>query len=179
MVIFQRRPARGEGDLVAGAILLRRIDRRRAQAIIDRRIPEGEAWAPGYPTDGDLEASRLLLRGLRRDEEPGVFGVYEIIEIGTGLAVGGIGFHRPPGPNGVVEVGYGLVPQVWNRGYATTALLEMVRVAQRNGARRLDARAVPENLASRRVMEKAGLSFYELADGFACYRIDFADEDGR
>lgn len=157
--------------LAPGPVVLRRIDRERAQAIVARRPPADERWADGYPTDGDVEAAEHLLRQLRGRADPGPFGVYEVLEAETGTAIGGIGFHRPPGRDGAVEVGYGLVVSVWNRGYATAALKQVIGIAAEGGASRLEARAVPDNLASRRVMEKCGLVFVDLVDGFVRYAI--------
>ena len=57
----------------------------------------------------------------------------------------------------VTEVAYGFLPEHWRRGYAT----ELVRVAVAQGFVRLGACDIvsfvlPQNSASRRVMEKAG-----------------------
>lgn len=153
------------------AIELRSVDRARARAIVARRLPPGEHWAEGYPSDGDLEAAGMLLRTLRAGVEVGPFGMYEILERSTDCCIGGIGFHKPPGPDGRVEVGYGLVPSVWNRGYATAALNAIIAIAFEHGATYLEGRALPDNLASRRVMEKAGMRFIDVVEGYARYRI--------
>lgn len=151
---------------------LRRVSRARAEAITAGAPLEGDRWAPGYPTDGDREAAGYLLRQLDSGNDPGAFGIYEILDPDGGETIGGIGFHRAPGRDGGVEVGYGLVPSRWNRGYATTALREVLRIAIANGATRVDGRAVPDNFASRRVLEKAGFSFVDLVDGYVRYRIE-------
>jgi hypothetical protein len=85
-----------------------------------------DAGLPGYPTDGDLEAARLFIRRLGEGEEPGPFGIFEILEGPDDEVVGGIGFHRPPGADGAVEVGYGIVPSRWNQGICTDALRAIV-----------------------------------------------------
>jgi len=115
-----------------------------------------------------------MLRRLREDEPLGPFGIFEILEAPDDLVVGGIGFHHPPNADGCVEVGYGVVETRWNRGICTEALRSMVAFAERHGALRLDARSLPNNAASRRVMEKAGLRFAEFTDGYVRYSIDLA-----
>ena len=55
------------------------------------------------------------------------------------------------------EVGYFVGEQYWNRGYATEALMLVVNFAQhRHGFKRLFAMVFDFNLASMRVLEKAG-----------------------
>ena len=59
----------------------------------------------------------------------------------------------------VTEAAYGFLPEYWGRGYAT----ELVRVAVAQGFVRLGVHDIvsfvlPENTASRRVMEKAGFT---------------------
>jgi RimJ/RimL family protein N-acetyltransferase len=55
------------------------------------------------------------------------------------------------------EVGYFVGEQYWNRGYATEALMLVVNFAQyRHGFKRLFAKVFDFNLASMRVLEKAG-----------------------
>lgn len=153
---------------------LRQIDRDGALAILARRSPPGRRWAKGYPTEGDLEAARLFVRRLSEGEELGPFGIFEILEGPDDVVVGGIGFHRPPGADGVVEVGYGIVPSHWNKGICTEALRAIVVFAREQGASRVEARSLPANGASRRVMEKVGLRFVDLIDGYTRYEIRFA-----
>jgi RimJ/RimL family protein N-acetyltransferase len=152
---------------------LRQIDRSGALSILERRCPPGRLWAPGYPTAGDLEAARLFIRRLGEGEESGPFGIFEILEGPDDEVVGGIGFHRPPGMEGAVEVGYGIVPSRWNHGICTDALHAIVAFAREQGASRVEARSLPSNGASRRVMEKVGLHFVDVVDGFTRYEIRF------
>jgi RimJ/RimL family protein N-acetyltransferase len=61
---------------------------------------------------------------------------------------------------GEIEVGYGLVPEFWGRGLAT----ELAAVAVRTGFHALHLKALvcfalPDNRASRRVMEKVGFRY--------------------
>jgi RimJ/RimL family protein N-acetyltransferase len=59
-----------------------------------------------------------------------------------------------------MEIGYGLMSKFWGQGLATELARECVRVAF-TGLRRADlvSFTLPTNLASRRVMEKAGLRY--------------------
>ena len=54
--------------------------------------------------------------------------------------------------------GYVLARDAWGKGYATEALVAMVRLAGTLGVRRLSAGCHPEHGASQRVLEKGGFS---------------------
>ena len=164
--------AENHAEEAAAIVSIRLIGEDQATAIVSGTCPDGEQWAIGYPTPGDLEAARMLLGDLRAGRRPGPFGPYEILERETGDVVGGIGFHRPPGLDGSVEVGYSVASSRQNRGYATAALALAIEIALREGARRVVARADPANAASRRVLEKAGLVFREIADDYARYDVE-------
>ena len=59
-----------------------------------------------------------------------------------------------------VEVGWAIVPERWGEGLATELALASVEVAFGNlGLPAIVAFTLPDNLASRRVMEKAGFIF--------------------
>ncbi|MFF9471413.1 GNAT family N-acetyltransferase [Streptomyces roseolus] len=120
------------------------------------RLP-GERWGEGYPGVGDLASVGAFLRRCAEDGDPGAFRTYQIRVAESGLVVGGIGFHGPPGPDGAVAVGYGIVPGERGKGYASEALAAVVGVARSAGAAVLRGDADPANAASHRVMERAGM----------------------
>ena len=163
-----------ELPFVPAAIALHALDLRRAHAIVAGAAADAEVWAEDYPTIGDVEAAKLLIQRVSSGEEDGPFGMYEIVEVATGAVIGGIGFHRPPDSNGVVEIGYGIVPTRWDQGFGTEAVEEAVELAQRNGAKLVRARTIPMNVGSRRVLEKAGFSFIAVDEEFATYEIDIS-----
>jgi RimJ/RimL family protein N-acetyltransferase len=156
-------------DADPSPVRLRLLSPAGARRIGDREPASDELWAPDYPTDGDREAAIALLRDVEHGKSPGAFGPYEVIEAVTGIVVGGIGFHAAPGADGAVEVGYGIVASATGRGYATAALVALLAVARSEGVQVVRGRALPDNTASRRVMEKAGLAFCGITDGYACY----------
>ena len=59
------------------------------------------------------------------------------------------------------HVGYAVVPWRRNEGLATAALIEIKPVARSIGLSQMDVTVDPENLASRRVIEKAGGVFIQ------------------
>ena len=59
-----------------------------------------------------------------------------------------------------VEVGYGFVPEYWGRGLATEITETCIRIGfERLGRRSLVAITTAPNLASQRVLQKAGLVY--------------------
>lgn len=62
--------------------------------------------------------------------------------------------------NHSAEIGYVLHPDYWNRGIATEAVSAVLRYGfETLGLNRIEARYMKDNLASRRVMEKCGMTF--------------------
>lgn len=130
-------------------------------------------WAPGYPMEGDRRACYAYLRQLpviggSARSQP--FGYYQVVL--DGEVVGGIGFHGPP-RDGLVEVGYGVVPSVRGRGVATASLrLIMELAAGFPDVRRICGRTTPDNIASQKVMLSAGLQMVGRDPDFLHYEID-------
>jgi [ribosomal protein S5]-alanine N-acetyltransferase len=56
-----------------------------------------------------------------------------------------------------IELAWALLPEWWGRGLATEAAVAAIAVARERGIERLVAFTLIANVASRRVMEKAGL----------------------
>jgi 8-oxo-dGTP diphosphatase len=106
-----------------------------------------------YP-DGAAEA---FIAQVAADRAAGHADVFAITRRDDGLFLGNIGLEQGDRP-GEVEVGYWLGRPFWGAGYAT----EAVKAAVRHAFGFPDVRTVfaeihPDNVASRRVLEKAGL----------------------
>lgn len=74
---------------------------------------------------------------------------------------GAIGFRWQPGttelpPHCLGHIGYSVVPWKQGRGYATMALLQLLPEARQLGLPHVEITTDPENVASQRVIEKAG-----------------------
>lgn len=73
----------------------------------------------------------------------------------TGAVVGTCGFKGPPGPDGVVELAYGVETDHQGKGYATEAAEALVAYAFGSGLVQLvRAHTLPEANASTRVLTK-------------------------
>ena len=143
-------------DLRTERLLLERltIDEARAVVALDRA---GRTWAADYPTEGDLVVAGIACEAGEHYDETGEFGVYQVRLADTGVAVGGIGFIHPP-EAGEVEVGYGLAESARGRGLATEALRAMTALAAQHGVAVMVAVTSVDNVASQRVLERAGFT---------------------
>ena len=122
---------------------------------------EGEALPPAFVAAASLE----LIEG---QGGPAWCSTYYILRCSDMRIVGSGCFKRTPYLNSV-EIGYGIVPTARNSGAATQAVKDFVSLAFRNGLVCVTAEVTPENLASIKVLEKAG---------FSCVGSRVDDEDG-
>jgi ribosomal-protein-alanine N-acetyltransferase len=125
---------------------------------------------------GDPEVMRYVGNGVRTREETEAslarmaghwprlgFGMWALHDKETGRFVGRCGL-QPLADTPEVELGYTLHRAFWGRGLAAEASAAALRHGfETVGLPRVVAIALPENAASRRVMEKAGLAFERTA----------------
>jgi ribosomal-protein-alanine N-acetyltransferase len=106
----------------------------------------------------DVEATgRVLAWALRHGELHG-FSLWALDERDGDRLVGVVGLIWVEGHGPEVEAVYLVRRDRWGRGYATEGLREALRIGHEElGLDRIVALAYPENTASRRVMEKAGM----------------------
>jgi RimJ/RimL family protein N-acetyltransferase len=114
----------------------------------------------GSPLPDDVIGS-ILQHTLAMWDEYG-YGPWAALDKQTGRWVGRIGLNLLadwPGPD-KWEVGYELAPQYWGRGLATEGAREAIRFGwQRTPLTRIISATAAGHRASRRVMEKCGLTF--------------------
>ena len=114
----------------------------------------------GIPLSPDLVRNQILPMFLRLHVETPDFGYWAVIEKCTGDFIGWFQFRPKNSPESGVELGYRLKRSAWNKGYATEgARTLIVKGIGELGVKRIFAKAMVSNVASIRVMEKAGLSF--------------------
>lgn len=88
--------------------------------------------------------------------EPGWFQ-FALEEKASGSFVGDCGLFIDPADTRLGRVGYTIAPRFWNRGFGTEAVAALVDFAFRSFAlHRITASVDPRNIASCRVLEKAG-----------------------
>ncbi|SCE87090.1 Protein N-acetyltransferase, RimJ/RimL family [Micromonospora viridifaciens] len=121
----------------------------------------------GRPTSRDVIQARTLPRLLHDYPCFGTRGYWAAEEKATGALLGWFEFrpldeHSPA----VVELGYRLNKAAWGSGYATEGARALIRKGFTDlGVDRVTANTMAVNTRSRRVMEKAGLSFLRTFTG--------------
>jgi ribosomal-protein-alanine N-acetyltransferase len=154
-------------------LTLRPIPPEAAEAVVQgRRLAD---WADDFPTEGDVAIASVLQRAeidqVPRSGDEELWGHHQVVETSSGLVVGGVGFHGPP-QSGEVEIGYGIVPTRQGRGYATEAVSTLVSLALATPeVVGVVARTDAGNMASQRVLEKAGFQLVDQSGGRR-YRIE-------
>ena len=113
-------------------------------------LPDFESMEKARPLFDRLAAmSKDETRYVRAMEENGEF----------------VGFCNDVERDGdAVEIGYAMCPDIWGRGYCTTALKLAIADLFELGFNQVVAGAFVENPASLRVMEKAGMTPIEKVD---------------
>jgi ribosomal-protein-alanine N-acetyltransferase len=130
--------------------------------------PEGFALQLGAtaprisPPPPDVEAvMESMAQALeKRPEEAGWWCWYFVLHdrgAGQRVLIGNGGFKGPPDAEGTVEIGYSLLPQFRDRGYATEAVRALVAWASEDPrVKRVIAETARDNAASIRILDKAG-----------------------
>jgi ribosomal-protein-alanine N-acetyltransferase len=95
--------------------------------------------------------------------EPHGFGMWAVVDKNTGKMIGWCGLiYLDETPE--VEIGYGVARDYWGRGLMTEAARACLRYGFESvGLERIVAVAMPENTASRRIMEKLGMRYEKMA----------------
>jgi len=94
--------------------------------------------------------------------------------------IGGAGFKGPPTPDGMVEIGYAVLPAFQRRGYAREAAAALVRHAfAQPGVRHVEAETFPDHVASRRVLQHIGMTTCGLGEEPGTIRFRIAKPSAR
>ena len=127
-----------------------------ARAILSGDL-SGVTAARGWPHADTLDA----LRPVAGTE--GAEGTFLVVLDGT--VVGECGWFGPPGPDGEVEIGYGLAAPSRGRGLGTAAVrLLLDWLGEQPDVRRVVARTEATNAASRALLTRLGFAV-DAADG--------------
>lgn len=144
----------------------RLVLRRATEADVDNLVeldsdPEVMRFLTGSkPTPRHVIENDVLPAFLRYYERGDRYGFWMAIEKSTGEFLGWFHFRPPAGaaPD-EPELGYRLRRAAWGKGYATEVSRELIRKGFKElGARRVTASTYQDNVASRRVMEKTGMT---------------------
>ncbi len=144
-----------EGD----AVVLRPVARAVASALLDGRAPDGVVFAEGYPSEFSREVMDILAGPRAATADGRGFNPSFVARKEDGVVVGEIGYSLSSSEPGTAQLGYSIVEPCQGRGYATDALRALIASLRADaGVRRIMAETLASHVASRRVMEKAGMT---------------------
>jgi RimJ/RimL family protein N-acetyltransferase len=130
--------------------------------------PEVTRFLPGMPgPTAELFQTQLSARKAMEAELGYAMWAVEVKSTGTFIGQCGL---RPaatmdPSAGSEIDLGYHYTSSSWNRGYATEAVVAVLGHGLGSvGLERVMAVAMPENVGSWRVMEKAGMRHEGTAD---------------
>ena len=108
----------------------------------------------------EFESKEYFLEGVSKYKLKDNEYIWTIWEKETNTPVGGISVHSQVDEKGECKIGYSIHPKHWGLGYATEALkLVLDYMLNEVGYDKIITDCLVENIASRRVMEKAGMTF--------------------
>ncbi len=113
-------------------------------------------WSP-HPS---LAYTRGYIRVVCKHYRAGDYHDWAIVSKEDSHMIGTIGFTRIDTQNRVGEIGYVINPKYAGHGFATEAGRLVLKFGfEKLGLNRIEARYMVENTASRRVMEKIGMTY--------------------
>lgn len=148
-------------DLRTERLLLRKMRLEDAEEMFayasDPKVTRYLLWETHRTVEDSEDFLRFAVEGYERGE----FGGWGIVLSGSGAFVGTCGLDAGYSPEHArAELGYVLSRSHWGRGLMPEAVREVVRFGfEELDLNRVEARCFAGNVASARVMEKAGMAY--------------------
>jgi Acetyltransferases, including N-acetylases of ribosomal proteins len=96
---------------------------------------------------------------------------WEVILKDENVIIGGISFKGPPDDQLEVEIGYEIVSEYQQNGYATEATAALIKWAKEvKHIERIIACVEPHNYSSTQVLRKLGFNYFESDEGLNWWR---------
>ena len=119
-----------------------------------------DSW-PNFPEAFSLPTDESRESNPSINDWQGFFFIYPK----DGVLVGNGGFYGQPDDSGIVEIGYEIASEYWNRGFATEAVRAMLDFSFSHGeVQVVMAHTLAEKNASNRVLQKVGMKFIVETD---------------
>ncbi|MFC7321442.1 GNAT family N-acetyltransferase [Halobacillus campisalis] len=116
-------------------------------------------WNKSWPHDGLKAMLPFYAEALEKDSQMLGFGPWIMIDVDQELVIGDIGFKGPPDEEGVIEVGYHVVENERNKGYATEAVRAMCEWGfSHDKVCSIEAQCGKRNVPSQKVLINNGFS---------------------
>jgi [ribosomal protein S5]-alanine N-acetyltransferase len=139
--------------------------------ILDAHVPAG--WPPGeYDRSAqDFFLALLLKSSPKTSEWYNWYAITKPDENGISNLIGAGGYTGAPDENGNVEIGYSVVTEYRGKGYATEFIQALIKRAfSFTDVKKIIAQTTPENIASRKVLEKLSFTLEGEGEQFGTIR---------
>lgn len=138
-------------------------DKQELGALLNIRVPD--TW-PVFPESVSPHLYEFIRKNLSQIE----WGFYLFIHRQDRVLIGEGGFKGKPDEEGVVEIGYAIIPEYRQRGLATQAARALTRHAfSHTHVQTVQAHTLPRGTESIKVLEKLGMklvgTFHDPEDG--------------
>ena len=147
-------------QLVASRLVLKpidKIDQEDMLKIVKDPLVKKSYMLPDFANKNEEELFFQKLINVSHNIERFVYGIYSKNKI--------IGFlNEVSSDNEEIEVGYFIAPNEWKKGYATEALKAAINELFEMGYKRVIAGHFEDNIASGRVMQKAGMKMIDKTE---------------
>ena len=120
---------------------------------IGAKVPS--SWPPEHH---DKDVIDWLLQTTKTLDPTDLWRMFYMVLRAPRTVVGTCGFRGPPDLQGVVEVGYSVLPEFRCSGLASEAVTQLIDAAFDRGALEVVAETYPTLTASLRVMHKCGMT---------------------
>ncbi len=144
-------------DVRTKQLVLHLLTVEETESVLRRQRPEGENWAPDYPSFEQIDFLEAYLLEAR-SPNPQNYWQSQLRRRSDGLVVGGAGVTGPPGDEGAVVIGYELAGGLRDDQYGVEVVQALIDVARDMGAGRVTATVFTDDLARRQVYIDAGLN---------------------
>lgn len=140
----------------------------------DERVTE---FLPVDPNASIEESRRRAERRMQHEVANG-FTLWTVVDRASGEIAGACGFFLVEGVGPEIELAYHFSADHWNKGYATEAAIACLRFGfEELKLGRIVAMTFPHNFASRRVLEKIGMTHERKAEYYGHEMVVYAIEN--
>jgi len=167
-----------------GRLRLRAFEEGDIRDVVFYADPEVMRYIPGGARDPAVLDTRFRAQLVNAGDQWSRhgFGMWAVVLGTSGSVIGHCGLQHLPGSSDEIEVYYLLDKPHWNQGLATEATRAALTFGfDRAGLQRIVAIAMPENVASQRVMQKAGMRLEGAAHhyGIDCIKYSLTHESAK
>jgi ribosomal-protein-alanine N-acetyltransferase len=145
-------------EITTPRLLLRKFKRGDAAAVFAYASDPEVALYTLWDRHRDVKTTRKFVEMVLKAYKQGRPAPWAIVLRGEDRLIGAIGLRNWVLEHARAEVGYVVAREHWGKGYASEALQAVLAFGfSRMQVNRIEAKCVPENRASSRVLEKGGM----------------------